>query len=321
MGRRARKLMKPSLRENTMRTVAPARPAPRRWPAALPIGLALAAAASDAAIGIYRHDHFGSNAFDLGVQDQTVWGYSQLAIIPNTVEMIGNLLGDHFHPILMAVAPLYWIWNDARVLLLVQAALLAVAGIPIFWWAQRRLGLWPAILFMCAYLSFWGILSGVVFDFHHIAVAVPAVSFALYAVLTRNDRLLWAMLAVGLLTRENVALTFAAIGIYIVLVQRRWRVGLLAAGLCSAWFILVVDVVLPALGGSSYRHWSYDALGPGPGAALLTVFRRPLYALQLLFDNRIKLKLWGGLLGAGLFLPVLSPLFLVAIPSLLERLW
>jgi len=29
----------------------------------------------------------------------------------------------------------------------------------------------------------------------------------------------WAMLALGLLTRENIALTFAAIGVYIAVVQ------------------------------------------------------------------------------------------------------
>src|SRR5438270_10054150 len=115
---------------------------------ALPLALALLAAIVYGSISVYRHNVFASGAFDLGVQDQTVWGYSQLRMIPNTVAMIPNLLGDHFHPILMAIAPLYWIWSDARVLLLAQAALLAVAGIPVFWWAKPRLGLWPAILFM-----------------------------------------------------------------------------------------------------------------------------------------------------------------------------
>src|SRR5213082_3176664 len=130
----------------------------------LPLALALVAAVAYAAISIDRHDHFASNAFDLGVQDQTIWGYSRLQIIPNTVEMIPNLLGDHFHPILMAVAPLYWIWDDARILLLVQAALLAVAAVPIFWWARERLGLLPAIAIEAAYLAFWGVLSGVIYD-------------------------------------------------------------------------------------------------------------------------------------------------------------
>src|SRR5438552_19122798 len=120
--------MKAAQREKTMR--------PASGSLLLPVGLALIAAVTYAAVGIYRHNHFGSNAFDLGVQDQTVWGYSQLRMIPNTVAMITNLLGDHFHAILMAIAPLYWIWSDARVLLLAQAALLAVAGIAIFWLAK-----------------------------------------------------------------------------------------------------------------------------------------------------------------------------------------
>src|ERR1700736_6930794 len=213
----------------------------RRLSALLPLGLALIAAVAYAAISIYRHNHFGSNAYDLGVQDQTVWGYSQLQMIPNTVEMIRNLLGDHFHPILVVIAPLYWIWNDVRVLLIVQAVLLAAAAIPIFWWARERLGLIPAIVFEAAYLTFWGVLSGVVYDFHHIAFAIPAVSFGLYAVLTKRNRLFWPMLALGLLTRENIALTFAAIRVYIALVQHRWRLGAAVIALSVAWFAALVE--------------------------------------------------------------------------------
>src|SRR6202023_3294749 len=132
--------MKAAGHEKTVRQEAHAAAPRRRLSGLLPVGLALVAAIAYAAISIYRHDHFGSNAFDLGVQDQTVWGYSRLQMIPNTVEMIRNLLGDHFHPILMLIAPLYWIWDDVRVLLIVQAVLLAVAGLPLFLWARERLG-------------------------------------------------------------------------------------------------------------------------------------------------------------------------------------
>ncbi|TMB98927.1 MAG: DUF2079 domain-containing protein, partial [Chloroflexi bacterium] len=229
--------------------------------------------------------------------------------------------GDHFHPILMAVAPLYWIWDDARLLLVVQAALLAVAAIPIFWWARQQLGLLPAIAFEAAYLVFWGVLSGVIYDFHHIAFAVPAISFGLYAVLTNRNRLFWAMLALGLLTRENIALTFAAVGVYIAVVQHRWRLGAAVIAICAAWFAALIEVIMPAIAGVPYGHWTYTALGSGPGSALLHVIRHPVSSLRLLVDNPTKLKLWGGLLGAWLFLPVLSPLALVAIPTLLERLW
>jgi len=313
--------MKAASHEKTMRQAAA--PPDRRPPlsAVLPLALALIAAVAYAAIGIYRHDHFASNAYDLGVQDQTIWGYSRLQMIPNTVEMIPNLLGDHFHPVLMAIAPLYWIWDDVRVLLVVQAVLLAAAAIPIFWWARQRLGLIPALAFEAAYLTFWGVFSGVIFDFHHVAFAVPAVSFGLYAVLTNRNRLFWAMLALGLLTRENIALTFAAIGIYIAVVQHRWRLGAAVIAVSVAWFATLIEFVLPAIAGSPYGHWTYDALGTGPGSALLHVIRHPLSSLRLLVDNSAKVKLLGGLLGAWLFLPVLSPLALVAIPTLFERLW
>src|SRR6202521_1137155 len=101
--------MKAASHEKTMRQDEVS-PYPRpQLIAVLPLGLALIAAVAYAAISIYRHDHFGSNAYDLGVQDHAIWGYSLLQMIPNTVEMIPNLLGDHFHPILMVIAPLYWI--------------------------------------------------------------------------------------------------------------------------------------------------------------------------------------------------------------------
>jgi uncharacterized membrane protein len=317
----ARLVMKAAPDEKTMRHRRTAAGSRARLPALVPLALALLAAVAYAAISIYRHDHFASNAFDLGVQDQTIWGYSRLQMIPNTVEMIPNLLGDHFHPILMAIAPLYWIWDDVRVLLVVQAVLLAAAGIPTFWWARQRLGLIPAIAVEAAYLTFWGVLSGVIYDFHHIAFAVPAISFGLYAVLTTRNRLFWAMLVIGLLTRENIALTFAAIGVYIALVQHRWRLGVAVIALCAAWFAALIEVVMPAIAGTAYGHWTYEALGSGPGSALLHIVRHPISSLELLIDNPVKRKLWGGLLGAWLLLPLLSAIVLVAIPTVLERLW
>jgi len=161
----------------------------------------------------------------------------------------------------------------------------------------------------------------VVYDFHHIAFAVPAVSFGLYAVLTKNNRLLWATVVLGLLTRENIALTFVAIGVFVMLAQRRWRLGAALIAVCAAWFVSVIEVVMPAIAGRPYSHWTYDALGPGPASALLNVIRHPISSIALLFNNAVKLKLWGGLLGAWLFLPIVSPIFLVAIPELLERFW
>ncbi|TMF05679.1 MAG: DUF2079 domain-containing protein [Chloroflexi bacterium] len=148
--------------------------------------MTVAAAAGFSAISLFRYVHFGANGFDLGIQDQTVWGYSRLEVIANTVLGVPNLLGDHFNPILMVLAPFYWLWPSAATLLVAQAVLLAVAGIPIYLWAVQRIGHVAGLAFLGSYLLFWGVLAGVVFDFHHVVFAVPAISTALYATLNKR---------------------------------------------------------------------------------------------------------------------------------------
>jgi uncharacterized membrane protein len=284
--------------------------------------LTLLAATGYSGLSLYRHDHFASNAFDLAVQDQTVWGYSRFEFIYNTVLGIPNLLGDHFHPILMVLAPFMWIWNSAGVLLVAQAILLALAGVPIYLWGERELGPLGGLAFQAAYLCFWGVLAGVVYDFHHVAFAVPAISFALYATLTRRNLILFPAVAVAMLTREDVTLTLIALGFYVLAVQRRWVLGGMLMAVNAAWFGLLLGAIIPVLGGGvSYRHWTYDALGSGPLSAASFIVRHPLGSLQLLFSPPEKARVWVGSFAALALLPLMSPLLLVALPSFLERFW
>ncbi len=283
--------------------------------------MTVAAAAWYSGISLYRYDHFAANGFDLGIQDQTVWGYSRLQMIPNTVLGIPNLLGDHFHPILVVLAPFRLLWDSAGVLLVAQGILLAVAGIPIYLWGAQKLGSFAGIAFQASYLVFWGVLAGVVFDFHHVAFAVPAISTALYATLNRHARLLWGSVAVAMLTREDVALTVIALGFYIAVVQRRALLGGSLMVLNGAWCATLLGVVMPAISGTKYLHWTYEGLGPNPGSALLFLVEHPIKSLQLLVTPVQKVRVAGGTLATWLLLPLLSPLLLIAVPSFLERFW
>jgi uncharacterized membrane protein len=282
--------------------------------------MAIAAAAAYSAISLYRHNLFGST-IDLATQGQTVWGYSHFQIVPNTVIGIPNLMGDHFNPILMVLAPLFWIWNSAAVLLVAQAVLLAIAGVPIFMWGAQRLGVVAGLAFQGAYYVYWGILAGVLFDFHHVAFAVPAMAWALYATVNRRNWLLAAMVVVAMLTREDVALTLVALGFYILVVQRRFVLGAAVMLINIVWFLLLLGVIMPALAGIPYRHWTYTALGDSPSHAALNIARNPLKAIELMFVPLAKTRIWIGSLGSWLFLPLLSPLTIVALPSFLERFW
>lgn len=283
--------------------------------------MTVAGAAAFSAISLFRYVHFGANGFDLGIQDQTVWGYSRLEFIPNTVLGVPNLLGDHFNPILMVLAPFYWLSASASTLLVAQAVLLAAASIPIYLWGTQRLGHVAGLAFQGSYFFFWGVLAGVVFDFHHVVFAVPAISTALYAALNKRNRMLWAAVAVAMLTREDVALTVIALGLFIAVFQRRWLIGGVLALGNAVWFLLLLDVVMPAVGGAPYQHWTYRALGTGPLSAIAFLFEHPIRSLQLLLTPVEKLRVGAASFANWLFLPLLSPIVLIALPSFLERFW
>jgi uncharacterized membrane protein len=286
---------------------------------ALPVGCASTAATFYAVVSIYRHDRFASGGYDLGLFDQTIWGYSRLELVRNTVKGVPNLLGDHFHPALMLLAPAYWVWDDVRVLLVVQALLLAAASLPVFWWARPRLGVAGATVIQLAFLGFWGLLAGMIFDFHELALAVPAISFGLYGLLERRQALFWAMLALGCFAKEDIALTFAAMGVYAVVIQRRPRFGLGAIGLAGAWFAVTIGVIIPAISGNRYHYWHYPSLGRSPTGAPFAAVRRPWRVAAAVLDRREKRATLAATFGAWLFLPLGSPLLLVTLPTIAER--
>lgn len=286
---------------------------------ALPVGCASTAAAFYAFVSIYRHDRFASDAYDLGIFDQTIWGYSRFEFVRNTVKGVPNLLGDHFHPALMLLAPAYWIWDDPRVLLVAQALLLAAASLPVFWWARPRLGVAGATAIQLAFLGFWGLLAGVIFDFHELAIAVPAISFGLYGLLERRPALFWPMFVLGCLAKEDIALTFAAMGLYAILVQRRPRFGLGVIAVAGAWFVVTIGAIMPAISGRQYHYWDYPSLGSSWTRAPLAVVRRPWHVVASVFNRREKGATLAATFGAWLFLPLVSPLLLVAVPTIAER--
>ena len=106
--------------------------------------------------GLFRHWHFGSSAFDLGIFDQAVWHLSRLELPASTIRGVSNLFGDHFHPVIALFAPLYWIASGPETLIAAQAALLAASIIPVFLYLRDRLPLGAAYALAVAYALFWG---------------------------------------------------------------------------------------------------------------------------------------------------------------------
>jgi len=118
---------------------------------------------------LIRHARFNTG-YDLTIFDQAIDDYAHLRA-PDVLiksQQPFNILGDHFHPILVLLAPFYRLWPDARLLLVAQALLVAIGVHVVSRLAVRRLG-GLGYFVGAAFALSWGILQAVDFDFHEIA--------------------------------------------------------------------------------------------------------------------------------------------------------
>ncbi|GAA2480457.1 DUF2079 domain-containing protein [Streptomyces gobitricini] len=305
-------------------TAPPTRPraavgAPRladRLPAAwLPWGWAAGLFALYATVAVRRHLLLRTTGYDLGIFEQAVRAYAELRapVVPLRGDGF-NLLGDHFHPLLAALAPLYRLWPSPLCLLVAQSALLAVAVVPLARWAARALGRRPAHVIAAAYGLSWGIASAAAFDFHEVALAVPLLACCLEALAHRRWRPAVAWAAPLLLVKEDLGLTLAAVGAYIALKgPRRLGLATAAAGLIGS--AVEIKLLLPAFHpAGGYAHGGN--LGEGYGSLLSTLAHAPLDALR----PEVKAMTLVLVFAPSALLALRSPLSLIAVPTLAWRM-
>jgi uncharacterized membrane protein len=281
--------------------------------------LVVGAALAYGAYAVHRYARFEVGGFDLGIFDQVVWHYSQLEAPASSIKDLASIWGDHFSPILAVLAPLYWIWDDARTLLIAQAVLLAAAAAPIFLYARVRVGDWAALALAAGYLVFWGVQSAVGFDFHELAFAPLLGACAVLAA----DRRAWGWFfaaVIGLLAvKEDQSFVVVALGLWL-LTARQWRpaAGCLALG--ALWYLLVVKLLIPAENpAGGYAYFSYGSLGSDPLSLAATIVTRPWHVLETVFADPTRTHTLALLYLPLLFLPLLSRTAIIQLPLLAER--
>ncbi|MEU6330659.1 DUF2079 domain-containing protein [Streptomyces sp. NPDC047049] len=257
-----------------------------------------------ALLALHRFRTLSASSWDLGIFEQAIRGYAHFQA--PIVDLKGpgtNILGDHFSPVLIVLAPFYRLFPSPLTLLLAQAALVAVSAIPVTRAAARTLGRVPGLAIGVAYGTSWGVQKAVDFDFHEIAFALPLIAFALEAVLRGRWTAVVCWAAPLVLVKEDLGVTAAVIGALALIRTRRaspLAIGLVAFGLSAT--AVTLGLLIPGFNGSgSYDYWSkFGADGGGLTIPLVTAVRTTLWVL---------------LPTTGL-LALRSPLLLVALPTL-----
>ena len=250
---------------------------------ALQDGLALALlllyVAVFATLTIRQHDAFNTNALDLAKFDQSIWNTAQGRPFAITIGE-SLVIESHFSPALALFAPLYWVWADVRALFVAQSLILGGAGFLIYW-HFRRSAPWVGLVIFAAYLMHPSLHHVNLVEFRRITLAAFAISFALYHLLRRQYGWMAVGLVVALLCKEDLSVIVAMFGLYILVVQKNRRAGLVTLVVGTVWLIVVPFYLLPTLmtfdQSEGYQHAAshYGYLGSTLPEIANTVLTRP----------------------------------------------
>ena len=91
------------------------------------------------AYSIRLHEAHRTHKADLGQIDLAIWNTAHGRFVQEIKDdQVSTRLTDHVEPIFLLVAPVFWLWDDVRALLILQAVALALGAWPIYLLAREE---------------------------------------------------------------------------------------------------------------------------------------------------------------------------------------
>lgn len=293
----------------------------------LPAVIACAVAALYISFSLAQWRTLSDPSWDLAIFAEAAQSYSRFEAPIVSIKGPGyNLLGDHFHPILMLLGPVFRFFPSAFTLLIVQDLLIAASVLPIARLAQRFLGRGGAVLVGLAYGLGWGLQSAVAAQFHEVCVAVPLLACAGAAFVERRWGACMAWLAPVILVKEDLGLTVFVAGLALAWRRRgEDRSGMLASLAYALFgivaFVVTVKLFLPAMNPAGTWAYSLDGSATGAGTAMAgaTAAREAPSLWQILAVPSVKIVTLVVLLAGAGVVGARSPWFALVLPTLAWR--
>lgn len=273
-------------------------------------------------VSCLKHSNYLTSRYDLGNMAQTVWNTAHGHFFELTNPEIGiqisrfSIHGDIF---LVLLAPIYWLFSSPYTLLVIQTVVISLGALPIFWLAKdilknNKLAL--AIAF--SYLMFPGTQWANIFDFHSVALATSFLVYTFYFAYKKKyiPFFLFALLALS--TKETIAFSLVLIALYIIFVQKNWKIGTAIGALSIAWFGLLLYKIMPEARHFESSHFAlgyYSYFGDGPTEIIKNAIFHPTKVIDYLQTNS-RWYYFIMILAPTGFLALLSPLIIFALPAI-----
>lgn len=258
---------------------------------------------------IRRNQTFASG-YDLANMADTVWQTSQGNFFKLTGDtgLVSRFI-IHTDLILVFLSPLYFLYPNPNLLLIVQALAVGISVIPIYLISRKIIkNDFLGILVGCVFLLSPNTLWANIYDFHAVLLAIPLLFFAFYFLLVKRWFPFWVVIGLSLLTKENVGLYVAMMGILAFFKFKEKKTGLILLFLGIGFSMMAVKVVVPFF-NSGKPHWAWGMYDFSHG--IISTVWHDLTSID-------SLKYYRDLLAPYGFLPIIAlPWLLPALPDLL----
>lgn len=237
---------------------------------------------------IVNHHALGTQAFDLGIFDNTFYsalhGEPFYSTVMNGDEPV-NIISCHAEYAMLLFLPIYALYPHAETLLVLQSTLLGFAAVPLYLFARTLLrpGLAAWIAFL--YLVFAPLHGANFYDFHFLPLAVFFHFFLYYAIAARKKWLAIAMVGLLFALREDIALGLAVLGLFLAGTGIRPRFGLILALVSAAFFVINKFLIMRAFGSWWFEDIYVELFADGKrgyGSVLRTLATNPVYTASTL---------------------------------------
>lgn len=265
-------------------------------------------------VSFEKHLNFFTGRFDLGNMDQTVWNTLHGRIFeltnPDGINIISRL-AIHADFILILLSPFYLIWEDPRMLLLIQTVVLGFGAYFVFKISEVVIkNQFISLAFSLSYLLNPFVQKQNLFDFHAVTLATTFLLATFYFSLINRYKFSLLFLLLAVLTKENIYITSFIFGIFLFVKTRNKLFLLLSLFPLVAFYVIVSKLIPDARGSAHFASEYFQDFGETPAEIAKNIFLNPISTFSRLFSLSSSSYVYKLFLPLG-FLSLFAPLYLI----------
>lgn len=227
----------------------------------IPISIAFVFFVAYLTLSLIKHYSYLSG-YDLSIIDQAVWKYSRFLNPISTTHVYYDapIYFDHLEIILVLLAPIYWVINSVHVLIILQVTSVIGSGVAVYLLAKKY-GLKPIVsnALLASYLAFFGLQFAVWSDVHTLVFAVGFMSWFLYFLESKKNKLSYLFLILAIICKEDIALLTLLISITYFL-KNKTRTSIISGIISLLYLIFVFFIYFPNVVPGGYHFANPNGL-------------------------------------------------------------